>query len=125
MKAGEFVKKFGWDEAKNILNARRTWIDKKSGRELTDNYFVMQTRTYEYAIGTLYKGNFTDYDENSYRCGEVNLLMLERLIESHKLIEKDFESVEIAEYEHMISGCYSEPYWIRIKQAIADVESCK
>ena len=49
---------------------------------------------------------------------------LKRLVESHELIEKDFESVEIAEYEHMISGCYSEPYWIRIKQAIADVESC-
>ena len=56
MKSNEFVKKFGWDEAKNILNARRTWIDKKSGRELTDNSFVIQTGTYEYAIGTLYKG---------------------------------------------------------------------
>lgn len=50
---------------------------------------------------------------------------LRRLVESHELIENDFESVEIAEYEHMISGCYSEPYWIRIKQAILDVESCQ
>ena len=49
---------------------------------------------------------------------------LKRLVESHAMIEKDFESVEIAEYEYMVSGCYSEPYWIRIKQAIADVESC-
>lgn len=50
---------------------------------------------------------------------------LKRLVESHELVEKDFESVEIAEYEYMVSGCYSEPYWIRIKQAIADVESCQ
>ena len=47
---------------------------------------------------------------------------LKRLVESHAMIEKDFESVEIAEYEYMVSGCYSEPYWIRIKQAIADYE---
>ena len=50
---------------------------------------------------------------------------LKRLVESHAMIEKDFESVEIAEYEYMVSGCYSEPYWIRIKQAIADVKSCQ
>lgn len=50
---------------------------------------------------------------------------LKRLVESHELVEKDFDSVEIAEYEYMISGCYSDPYWIRIKQAIADVESCQ
>lgn len=49
---------------------------------------------------------------------------LKRLVESYELVEKDFDSVEIAEYEYMISGCYSDPYWIRIKQEIADVESC-
>ena len=53
------------------------------------------------------------------------LIDIKRLIDSHELIKKDFESVEIAEYEYMVSGCYSEPYWIRIKQAIEDVESCK
>ena len=50
---------------------------------------------------------------------------LKRLVESHEIIKKDFESVEMADYEHMISGCYSDPYWIRVKQAIADVESCQ
>ena len=49
---------------------------------------------------------------------------LKRLVESHELVEKDFGSIEIAEYEHMISGCYSDSYWLRVKQAIADVESC-
>lgn len=50
---------------------------------------------------------------------------LKRLVESHAMIEKDFESVEIAEYEYMISGCYSDSYWLRVKQAIYDVESCQ
>ena len=54
----------------------------------------------------------------------IDLTELKRLVESRELVEKDFDSVEIAEYEYMISGCYSDPYWIRIKQAIADVESC-
>ena len=49
---------------------------------------------------------------------------LKRLVESHELIRKDFESVEMAEYEYMISASYNESYWVRVKQAIADVESC-
>ena len=49
---------------------------------------------------------------------------LKRLVESHELIRKDFEFVEMAEYEYMISASYNEPYWVRVKQAIADVESC-
>ena len=50
-------------------------------------------------------------------------LELQRLVESWELVQKDFESIEMAEYEYMISGCYSEPYWVRVKQAIRDVES--
>ena len=49
---------------------------------------------------------------------------LKRLVESHELIRKDFESVEMAEYEYMISASYNESYWVRVKQAIADVKSC-
>ena len=49
---------------------------------------------------------------------------LKRLVESHELIRKDFESVEMAEYEYMVSDSYSDPYWIRVKQSIEDVESC-
>ena len=50
---------------------------------------------------------------------------LKRLVESHELIRKDFESVEMAEYEYMISASYNESYWVRVKQAIADLESCQ
>ena len=126
MKANEFVKKFGWDAAKDILKNKRSWIDKKSGRELTDNSFVLKSKTYEYAIGTLYMGNFSDYDENSYRVGEVNLLLLKRLVESHELVES-FGGLEAA---NTIVGC-AEVGGIatinisRLQQAIADVESCQ
>lgn len=50
---------------------------------------------------------------------------LKRIVESHELVEKDFKSVEMAEYEYMVSGAYSDSYWVRVKQAIADVESCQ
>ena len=123
MKANQFVKTFGWVEAKKILNARRTWVDKKSGRELTDNSFVLKTRAYEYAIGTLYRGNFTDYDENSYRCGEVNLLMLDNLVKSHNLVETygGLESVG----EKLTHEMYeSRAVFERLEKAIKDVESC-
>lgn len=43
----------------------------------------------------------------------------ERLAESRRIIER-FESVEMAEYEYLISASYDDPYWIRVKQAITD-----
>ena len=133
MKANEFVKKFGWDAAKDILKNKRSWIDKKSGRKLTDNSFVLKSKTYEYAIGTLYMGNFSDYDENSYRVDEVNLLLLKRLVESYKLVErvisghnKSFKECQI-DIHGLKSFVKKNPkiYPKRLKQAIADVESCQ
>ena len=122
MKANEFFKKFGVDAAKDILKNKRSWIDKKSGRELTDNSFVLKSKTYEYAIGTLYMGNFSDYDENSYRVDEVNLLLLKRLVESHELV-KDYYGLTRAK-EHAESNYTAPELKTALKQAIADVESC-
>ena len=129
MKANEFVKKFGLDAAKDILKNRRSWNDKKSGRKLTDNSFVLKSKTYEYAIGTLYMGNFSDYDENSYRVDEVNLLLLKHLVDSHELVEltgglemaKSVLDIEInaKHYEYDASKV------TQLSKAIADVESCQ
>lgn len=52
-------------------------------------------------------------------------LELKRLTESYDLIVNDFESIDIAKYEYMISASHSEPYWVRVKQAIIDMEYCK
>ncbi len=43
----------------------------------------------------------------------------DQLIESQKIIE-GFESIEMAEYEYLVSASYDDPYWIRVKQAILD-----
>lgn len=135
MKANEFVKKFGIDAAKDILKNKRSWIDKKSGRKLTDNSFVLKSKTYEYAIGTLYMGNFSDYDENSYRVDEVNLLLLKRLVESHDLVinwklpEDDETGLDGAhlylDYYATYSNYEEKAKLDRLKQAIEDVESCQ
>lgn len=123
MKASEFVKKFGLDAAKDILENRRSWIDKKSGRKLTDNSFVLKSKTYEYAIGTLYMGNFSNYDENSYRVDEVNLLLLKRLVDSHELV-MDYHGLTKAK-EHAESKYTAPELNAALKQAIVDVEGCQ
>ena len=125
MRASEFVKKFGLDAAKDVLENRRSWIDKKSGRKLTDNSFVLKSKTYEYAIGTLYMGNFSYYDENSYRVDEVNLLLLKRLVESHDLVNNYDGLFEAKIYADSEYRSLSVPQITkRLKQAILDVESC-
>lgn len=53
------------------------------------------------------------------------LIKIKRLVASYEFVVNDFESMEIAKYQYMVSGCHSEPYWIQVKQAIADVESCQ
>lgn len=100
MKAETFVKTHGLSHAKQVL----------SNADSGANKYVIDFNWYAAGIVT------DDY---------VLLSELKRLIESHEIIQKDFESVEMADYEHMISGCYSDPYWIRVKQAIADVEACQ
>ena len=123
VKANEFVKKYGWEHAKDVLNGCKSWIDRKSGNVLSDNSFVIDSRTYEHAIGTLYMGEFTNYCEESYRVGEVNLLLLKRLIESHRIVESlgGLEKAKIRCYleKHVTMESYN-----KLKQTIEDVESC-
>ena len=107
MNAFEFIKKHGWEAVAQAL---------KTAPENHD----FQSTDLEPVLAK--DGSIVGFD---CKVHTVDFVEVKRLVESYELIEKDFESVEIAEYEHMISGCYSDPYWIRIKQAIADVESCQ
>ena len=68
-------------------------------------------------------GNFSDYDENSYRVDEVNLLLLKRLVESYELV-KDYYGLTRAK-EHAESNYTAPEIKDALKQAIADVESCQ
>lgn len=106
MKANEFIKKFGWSSLKIAVTLPPFYRYK---------YVIF------YSDEIDFKNEFIEkHKEYMFETQEVK-----RLVESHELIEKDFESIEIAEYEHMVSGCYSDSCWLRVKQAILDVESCQ
>lgn len=65
------------------------------------------------------------YSAENYADHGVNINDLKRYVDAYELVHKDFESVEMADYEHMVSDCYSDPYWIKLKQAITLVEECQ
>ena len=87
MKAIDFIREFGWEKAIEVINGRKSWNDKKSGRLLTDNSYVLESCRYEHAIGTLYMGEFTYYDANSYRSGEVNLSKVKKYTDAYELMK--------------------------------------
>ena len=81
MKANEFVKKFGWEYSKHILN------------------------------------------EDSVILVDLDYTHLKRLIESHELV-KEHGSLERAKM--YAESMYTAPEVVeRMKQAVADVESCQ
>ena len=124
MKAIDFIREFGWEKAIEVINGRKSWNDKKSGRLLTDNSYVLESCRYEHAIGTLYMGEFTYYDANSYRSGEVNLLKVKEYTDAYELVQK-FGGLNSTKNEcdflDVLNGFNDEKY-IKIKQAIALVE---
>ena len=107
MKANEFIKEHGLQHTKSIIEQ-------------------FPKHTHVTNDGRMFIDEDTCCNHIKNQLGElVKMSELKRLVESHELVEKDFGSIEIAEYEHMVSGCYSDPYWLRVKQAILDVESCQ
>lgn len=99
MRANEFVKKLGWGEAIRVV----------SQAPKSDCAYSLDLKAY--------------LDRYAFSKYEVYIDDLKRLVESHEFITKDFESIEMAKYEYMVSGSHSDTYWIQVKQAIADVES--
>ena len=98
MKANEYIKKYSVVKAKELVSSIVNTIS--VGGVVCDPCFITD------------EGEYVSYND------------LKRVIDSHELIKKDFESVEMAEYEYMVSASYNESYWVRVKQAILDVESC-
>ena len=86
MKASEFIKKFGWEEAK-----------KKNSEG--DNFYVWRRD----------KELFKD---------------LKRLVESHEYIESYGGLIESKRTLEMRHSAINLDGWDKLKQAIADVESC-
>lgn len=133
MKATEFVKKHGIEKIKELIS-----IAPESSTLVFHHFDVINS---ELLGPEYYRDNGSQHfnkDKKSWGfCLDPqirvvkphdaleSLFDLKRLVESHELIKKDFESVEMAEYEYMISASHDEPYWIRVRQAIADVEACQ
>lgn len=103
MKVVDFIRKHGWNKAINIING---W----SNKDFDDSYNIKND---------VYC-NLPFYPTDD--CETLCLFELNKYVSACQLIHKDFESVEMADYEHMVSGCYSEPYWIDLRKAITLVE---
>ena len=106
MKANEFVKKFGWDKAKEVAG-------------FTSN--VCEDPTHFDSDLGIYV-HFDDFkgvmDESDVCIGD-----LKRLVESHELV-MDYYGLTRAK-EHAESNYTAPELKAALKQAIADVESCQ
>jgi hypothetical protein len=103
MKATEFVKKFGWDEAKGL-------IAKHEKCYMPDVFDMWSDELQDFVLCTKY--------------ASFDMSDLKRLVESHELVEScgGLESVG----EKLTHGMYESRAVIdRLKQAIADVEACQ
>lgn len=123
MKANEFVKKFGWEKAKEALgfvSENQHWFSMVMIKE--NGYLaVMQAPSVIHQDGntTLTAPSFKLCDEWKPKFTEMN--KLKRLVESHELIGGD-----LAYDKKFYADCAfkRDKHLIRYKQAIADVESC-
>ena len=104
MQANKFVKKFGWDAAKNIIDG---WIR----RDFDDSYHI--------ADGIYCNLPFEPTDD----CGTLSLYDLKRLLNSKARVAEHGTIERAKEYAN---SPYTAPeIKERLLQAIADVESCQ
>ena len=102
MKANEFVKNHGLNKAKSLLSTQGKTI-----ANLKSEYTAEQLKEYQ---GYVVSGDL------------MSLVELKRLVESHELV-KEHDSLERAKM--YAESIYTAPEVVeRMKQAIADVESC-
>ncbi|MFU9819519.1 hypothetical protein [Acinetobacter radioresistens] len=113
MKATEFVKKFGWDEAKGL-------IAKHEKCYMPDVFDMWSDELQDFVLCTKY--------------ASFDMSDLKRLVESHELV---MEFGDDASYlkEHLLRNPTIKEFYldswcrtfsvVRLKQAIADVEACQ
>ena len=99
MKANEFVKKFGWGWAKDVVNNQP-----KTDAQIFNPYNQKYSSSYNIKKG-------------------VSVAWLKRLVESHELVEKH-SGLENAKDEYFSCVQNNEPASY-VAKAIADVESCQ
>lgn len=110
MRANEFVNRFGWESAKNIVNSMPA---RATSYRVSENNVL--------GLGGLY-GRISNINGNI-----ISLIDLKRLVESHRLIEVEGGIDQVKDtfsfaYKHGADELTE--YGKKLKQAIADVESC-
>lgn len=107
MKANEFVKKFGWEEAKEIVDGLpEKFKFKPLGGVCWDN------NTYKYS------------DRFKPRLSLVNMADLKCLVESYELVAS-WGGLDKAKLKVRLNNAAMLETSKHLKQAIADVESCQ
>ncbi|MDN5511773.1 hypothetical protein [Acinetobacter sp.] len=106
MKATEFVRRFGLEEAAEIVQGTPSKY-----MECYHSSVCWDTNTYKYS------------DRFKPRNSLVNIADLKRLVESHELVV-DYYGLTRAK-EHAESNYTAPELKAALKQAIADVEACK
>lgn len=121
MKANEFVKEFGWEESKKVIS-----------RWGATGYFCREVKVFKARI----VNSFRDVQDEFHT---ISLSELSSLVESHELVEKHgglekakgfvlrIEMLNRQLENSKMAGsvdAYSVESFERLKQAIADVESC-
>lgn len=99
MKASEFIKQHGLEAAKDAV------VESDAYSGLWINARTLELSKY-----------IPSYDA-------VFIPELKTAVEAWKFLIAEFESLEMAEYEYMISASYSEPYWVKVGLAIKAVQS--
>lgn len=118
MKANEFVKKFGWCVARDVLSKAPLCAHKF---DVVDGKVIYLQKVED----SLYWYNQPrkQYDHFSMDCEKYLLADLKRLVESHELVEVygglDKAKTRCYPAKHVTMESYHN-----LKQAIADVESC-
>ena len=104
MKANEFVKKYGWGEAKELVARHEKCY-------LPDVFDMWSDKLQDFVLCTKY--------------ASFNISDLKRLVESHELVEK-LGGLETAKKELQRQSIlrWINPETERVRVAIADVESC-
>lgn len=107
MRANEFVKKRGWEQCKNILISA----------PVSATSFRFHNKDFNFGL----YGRCSNFSEN-----KVSLVDLKRLVESWELISA-FGGIHMARADVMDLDGFEKtsPYWVKIKKAILDVESCQ
>ena len=102
MRANEFVKKFGWGWAKDVVNNQP-----KTDAQIFNPYNQKYSSSYNIKKG-------------------VSVAWLKRLVESHELV-KCYGGYDLAKNVMQITPLRKSSYDLieKLKQAIADVESCQ